>query len=172
MKNLNSTKKVSAKASTKVAAKGSKTTVAKTPVKKSEISLMDQCFGIFQSVFADKSIAKPRAAAIELFQSNLGMAKTAAATYFGHCLARVRNAEQEAALAKIEKGGKVWSAVKVNADDVVTSVGLFISAGSAKAFNEEYRHDGTVVGAVEVGTVLAGTYEKRKKLAAKLAKAA
>lgn len=130
---------------------------------KTKATKMDKAAVIVASAYADSSIKNPRAHAIAEMMSKLGMEKTTAATYHGHCLRYAREADLAAALEKAEKGKPVYSAVKVNAHDEVTSVGVFLTRKAASEFNSDYRHDGIEKGIVEVGTTLPGLYDKRRK---------
>lgn len=128
------------------------------------VTKMEQAREIVRQAFAnaapEKEGGKPRRDAIQQLMAptkdgGLGMAKTAAATYFAHCITFFREQEQEAAMAKAEKGKPVYSAYKADSKGKVTSVGIFTTQKAAKAFNQEFRHDGVQKGILEKGQKVA-----------------
>lgn len=133
--------------------------------KKATSSKMDKALTIFKSSFVkpmkDKSA---RQTAIARFQSKLDMQPTTAATYYGHCMKKVRDQQTNEALAKDAKGGKVWSTIKVS-NSQVTSSGIFFNRKAAVEFNEQYQHDGVVDGVSQKGDTLNNAVLKKLKIA-------
>lgn len=124
--------------------------MAKSTTKK--VSKMDQAIKIFEAAFKKPLKGKtPRQTAIYQFQTKLGMAPTAAATYFSHCMKKVREAQHEQ-VATSKK--QPWSAVKVDGSGTVTSYGHFLTQAAALEFNSKYEHDGIIRGAVNQGDVI------------------
>lgn len=120
--------------------------------KSKKVSKMDQAMKIFEAAFKKPLKDKtPRQTAIARFQSKLGLAPTAAATYYSHCMKKVREA-QHGEVAESKK--QPWSAVKVDGNNAVTSYGHFLTKAAALEFNSTYEHDGVVRGKVEQGDII------------------
>lgn len=115
-------------------------------------SKMNQAMKIFEKAF--KKPLKdhtPRQTALHYFETKLGMAKTTAATYYSHCMKKVRDV-QEAEVAESKK--TPWAVVKLDHNSAVTSYGHFLTRAAAAEFNAKYQHDGLIRGNVEQGQVI------------------
>lgn len=165
-------KEVAAKAKAKVVAVASK--VPSKPATKAgtEVTLADTARAFIAKTFADKSIESPRAVCIKHFMEVLGMQKTTASTYFSNAIRAALTAEHAEAQARLEQGKPVYSAYKLNNDNIVTSVGMFVSSASAHEFNDLYRHNGVVKGEVVIGSEQKDHLASKKKASAKTAKVA
>lgn len=151
--------KVATKTVAKVAKAASVKKVSKIPNQAAskagvEVSKADIVLAAVTAAFADKNNESPRDTVVKMCQNELDMKPTTAATYFSNAMRKLLTAEHKAALELLEKNKPVWSAFKANAQNVVTSVGLFTSATSANEFNALYRHSGVVKGVVEVDEVV------------------
>lgn len=93
----------------------------------------------------------PRQHCLHVFTTQYGMGELMAKTYYRNALVALMNQDAEAVAVAREKGKPVHSVVKVNKDNVVTSVGYFTKATAAKQFNQTFEFHGVVKGAVEVG---------------------
>lgn len=139
------------------------TTAAKvTPAPVKKVTLVDRAKAQVIDIFTNKIEGlSSRQRCLTAFEE-LGMVEpTTRQTYFNNIITQLRNVEAEQAQVALEKNKPVWSAFKVNGDNIVTSVGLFITAGSAQKFNEIFEHHGVMKGALTVGDVVEPKAVKR-----------
>ena len=121
-----------------------------------KVSKMNLARAIVTAAYTNMDNTNPRNAAIVQMmekpsKGGLGMKKTTASTYHGHCIAYFRKIQEVKALEKASNGKPVWSAYKTDNNGLVTSAGLFVTKKAATEFNTNFRHAGVVKGIQKVG---------------------
>ncbi|MFY0656398.1 MAG: hypothetical protein JXR12_06580 [Neptunomonas phycophila] len=131
-------------------------------------SKMNKAIAIFRLVYGDSSLDnnQVRKTCIERFQKELKMQPATASTYLAHVQKAVITAEQEGAMAKVEKAlgnnkePQVWTTYRTgrgDKSDVATLAGVFMSKKAAKEANELLRlPTGNIKkGVIEIGQTVA-----------------